>query len=104
MACPSRRCRGAGRPEQQAVRFAVNPQHPFVTQQFIRRFQQQVFHHPGNFADIYRVIQFHHNRRNIVLFVRDKMETRFALTTFSSSIKTVGVEQQTRVDVAVVTV
>ncbi|STE88722.1 Uncharacterised protein [Escherichia coli] len=63
--------------EQQAVRFAVNPQHPFVTQQFIRRFQQQVFHHPGNFADIYRVIQFHHNRRNIVLFVRDKMETRF---------------------------
>ncbi|CAM8220632.1 hypothetical protein ESCOMM011M_23980 [Escherichia coli] len=87
--------------EQQAIRFAVNPQHSFVTQQFIRRLQQQVFHHAGNFADIYRVIQFHHNRRNIVLFIRDKVETRFGADDVFFQHKTVGVEQQAQIDVAV---
>ena len=47
--------------KQQAIRFAVDPQHPFLAHQLFGKSEQQIFHHPGDFADIYRIIQFHYD-------------------------------------------
>lgn len=55
----------------------------------------------GNFADIYRVTQFHHNRRNIALFIYDKVEMRFGADDVLFQYKVVDVKQQAQVDIAV---
>ncbi|MNN80959.1 hypothetical protein D3C81_1977290 [compost metagenome] len=63
--------------EQQAIRLAVNPQHPFVAQQFVGKREQQIFHHAGHGADIDRIIQLDHDGGDVVLLIADKVEAWF---------------------------